>query len=357
MYMNNSDNITILIDILHGLGDTVCALPMLTMVRKAFPDAYIVVLTKSKAGSDIIKASKIKIDEIHEFNIYKNLGYSIQFLRELRARHFTYGISSCITPVRKARFFMGFIHPKHWIGWQRRGLYFDLLKDKYHFVDANLLSVKDLCPKPLGKNYPRLYAEKVDIEAVNQISRVENTNKKLVGVCIGNADYSLKNRFLRTGKVYTRGWGIENMTSLVQLLIKSRNHIALIGGKEEESLLPYLMQKVGQTDLIHNFVGKTNIRQSIALVSLCDCVFGVDTGMQHIAAAVGTPTLSIFGPTNPKTHGAYAPNAEFITNSDACKLQYCYGTKNYVNCPNRRICLYSITPQEVYEKILGILSK
>ena len=95
-------------------------------------------------------------------------------------------------------------------------------------------------------------------------------------------------------------------------------------------------------------MGDTSINESIAAASLCKLLVGVDTGMQHIAAAVGTKTISIFGPTNPKMSGAYADNAEFIEADVDCK--YCYGTKRYVNCDDRK-CLKNITVNFVLNKI------
>lgn len=44
--------------------------------------------------------------------------------------------------------------------------------------------------------------------------------------------------------------------------------------------------------------GEWNIRQTLAMLSRCDLFLSGDTGLMHMAAAVGTPTVSIFGPTS-----------------------------------------------------------
>ena len=357
--INNTQQIKILVELMHGIGDTVCAIPMLKVLRDNYPEAEIVVLTKSDAGKDIIEASHINIDKVHVFDIYKNLGHSISFLLKLRNYRFDYGISSCITPVKKAKFFMKFVNPKKWIGLQKKGLFLDLLDDKYHFVEANLVSIQEICKIPSEKIYPTIFAQD-DIKKKIQkmiLAYVPNEykSKKIVGICIGNGDYSLKNRYLRTGKVYTRGWGIENITNLVKCLKTQNLVICLLGGKAEETLLRHIQAKVPIRGNIVNFVGKTTIRESIALVSLCDVVFGVDTGMQHIAAAVGVKTVSVFGPTNPASHGAYSPSAKFLFNREVCNLQFCYGTKYYVCCTQNRICLSVISSRQVYESIMNLL--
>lgn len=346
----------ILIEALHGLGDTVCMLPMISLVRKTYPAAYIVVLLKFSAAGDIIKSSDIKVNQILYLDIYKDIGYSLSLLRRLHLMHFDYGITSAVTPLKKARIFMGLIHPRKHIGLQTMGKFFDTLGDTYHFVEANLLAVKEICPLPNDKQYPVMYPDRRIVSALRDKIGLPVSTLKVVGVCIGDADPSLKNRYFRSGKVYTRSWGIENMSRLISKLQRENIAIILIGGIREIQLLDYLRNHVKMDYHIINMVGKTSLNESIALVSLCNVVVGVDTGMQHIAAAVGTKTVSVFGPTNPATHGAYSKKAHFCLNRNVCPLQFCYGTKYYVNCPYGRVCMSSVSVDEVYNQIMKNLN-
>lgn len=358
--MASTKRIKILVEMMHGMGDTVCALPMLQTICMDYPDSDITVLTKFASASQILEASHIPINQILSLDIYKDIKKSMALLWGLRQKRFDYGISSCITPVKKAKMIMAFIHPKHVIGIQNKGVCFDNLQDKYHFVEANLLSIRGFCSVPEKKLYPRLYPDesvRTKILSILTEQCQDDKYKKRIGICIGDADYSLKNRWLRTGKVHTRSWGIENMAALIKLLLKRDDvQIVLIGGRAEEILLPVLHNEhLLKNKSVSNFVGKTSLKASIALASLCDVVFGVDTGMQHIAAATGISTVSVFGPTNPLTHGAYAENAHFITAPERCEYQYCYGTDRYVNCPNQRKCLKNISPEYVNEMIEKVL--
>lgn len=346
----------ILIEALHGLGDTVCMLPAIELVRKTYPEAFITVLVKFSAAADIINRSEIPVNQIICLDIYKNFKRSFQAIRQLRGMHFDYGISSAVTPVRKAKIFMKMIAPKKHVGLQTQGVFFDTLNEKYHFVEANLMAVSAICPLPDHKVFPKLYPDEDSLSSIKNKIGESNLKRPVVGICIGDADYSLKNRFLRTGKVYTRSWGIANMALLINRLRNtSANNpftIVLIGGRSENRLLPYLRDHHALGKNICNLVGQTSIKESIALAYLCDVVVGVDTGMQHIASAVGTKTVSIFGPTNPTTHGAYAKNAIFIVHKKACPYQFCYGSKRYVCCPNGRECLHQISVGEVYRNII-----
>lgn len=121
--MINSKKAKILVELMHGMGDTVCALPMLKVLRMNFPDSEITVLIKFASTADIIEASHIAIDHIVCLDIYKDIGKSLSVLWKLRKSKFEYGISSCITPVRKANLFMKIVNPKHIVGWQKQHLF------------------------------------------------------------------------------------------------------------------------------------------------------------------------------------------------------------------------------------------
>lgn len=349
----DNSRIKILVELMHGIGDTVCALPMLKVLRDSYPQAEITILVKTQAGKDIIKSSHIDIDKICVFDIYNNLVKSLIFLMKLRKYHFTYGISSCVTPVKKARYFMNWVCPYHWIGWQKQGLFFDLLNGKYHFVEANLLSIQEICLISEKKMYPKLYPEQEMLDEMKKkISLKINDSEKKIGVCIGNADYTLKNKVLRTGKVFPKAWGIHNMMELIEKLQLEGFIIILIGGKQEMFLERYVKESIDSYENIINFVGKTSMKESIALASLCDCIIGVDTGMMHIASAVQTYTVSIFGPTNPKTQGVYSVNSTFVTSNSNC--QNCYGSSRYINC-SERTCLTEIKVDEIVQVVKLLL--
>lgn len=353
MQSSSPQKIKILVEILHGLGDTVCALPMLYTIRQSYPNAEITVLTKTLQGKQILQSSRIRIDYIYCLDVYSNIFNTICVFRKLRNMQFTYSISSSITPVFKARLFNQIIHPFHWSGIQKRGIYFNDIENKYHFISANLLGISDICPYVDDCIQPILYPDP------NIVRRMKKriyyvAHEKVLGICIGNGDFTYKCKFLRIGKVYTRGWGIDNIVSVIKLLQNYKIKILLFGGKQEIPLMNYAQKYIDKCENVISLVGKTTIQESIALSSLCQCVVGVDTGMQHIASAVGTKTISIFGPTNPDTHGPNSFNSYFVVSHKQCPYQYCYGTKRYVTCKNRK-CIFTISPREITNRIVKIL--
>lgn len=332
------------------MGDVVCMLPMIREVREQYPHAIITVIVNKPMIAEILKGSGIKLDKILSINAHAQKWSFLKTCLGLRREHFDLSISAANTPVNKARLMMGIIGAKKKAGIQyslRRN--YNGLNDKYHFVDANLLILKELGIE--NHHYsPALVA---DINLTERLKQTFNGDKPVIGVCIGRADISFKNKRKRTEPVYTRGWGdfhlhVQNMETLVKMILGKKWQVILIGGIAELEIHDALSEEVLCHPYCFDYVGKTTVSESIALAGICDVVAGVDTGMQHIADAAGTKTVSIFGPTNPKTHGAYSSNAYFAESNEQCRC--CYGTENYENCSSRK-CLTNILPNQVFNLI------
>lgn len=339
----------IFIEAMHGLGDVVCMLPMMKAVRRTFPDASITVMVNKQMASDVLQYSDAGIDEVIAINAHAD---KIAFVKEclkLRRRKFDISISAAHTPVVKAKAVMAIVNARQKYGIQYTlGTNYDGLDDQYHFVDANMLVLDDM-GIPNHHFLPELIPDK---QIVERFRNNMDAQKPVIGVCIGKADVSYRDK-ARKQSVYTRSWGshenhILNMTELILYILKEGWQAVLIGGKAEESIRDLLPENIIGNSACFDYVGRTTLMESIALASVCDVVVGVDTGMQHISDAVGTKTVSLFGPTNPKTHGAYSDKAVFVEENVACR--YCYGTPSYVLCEDRQ-CMKHIMPKKVFEAI------
>jgi len=91
---------------------------------------------------------------------------------------------------------------------------------------------------------------------------------------------------------------------------------------------------------------KSTLPQMAALISKCDLVIANDSGPMHISAALGVPTLGIFGPTNPKAHGPYSPNSDYVIKEDLdCII--C----NKLICPYKHECMRELPVEKVIQKL------
>ncbi len=350
----------IIIEAMHGMGDVVCMLPMIKEIKEAYPNGHTTILVNKMITIDIIKCSGIRVENIIAIDAHENKWEFLRNCMKLRKEHFDISICSANTPVKKAKLVMGIINAKAKIGIQYTlNTNFNGLNDQYHFVDAHNLILEEMGIE----NHHYLPILRPNEEAINKFKNVLQVKSELetpiIGICIGRADISYRNKCKRSDPVYTRGWGdyslhLRNMSDVINKSLEKGWKVILIGGKAEMDIHDGLDENILKNDSCFDYVGKTNVAGSIALASLCDVVVGVDTGMQHIADAVGSRTVSIFGPTNPKTHGAYSAKAAFAEIDESCR--FCYGTKDYEKCENRK-CLNKITSDAVFQLVQNQVNK
>ncbi len=101
-----------------------------------------------------------------------------------------------------------------------------------------------------------------------------------------------------------------------------------------------------------DLTGKTSLQQAISLIDACDAFVSNDSGLMHVAAALNTPTIAIFGSTDHIATGPYSDNAVILRREMECSP--CLQS----HCPKEHLkCLESISAVEVYEELMKILAK
>ena len=337
------------IEMKHGLGDCVQIIPALKILRDAFPDAYIALAVNGKVNEDLFKLSGIRIDQFYYLSVRNNpLRDTVKLFYELRKKHVDYAIAATMTLAKKVKLFFKIIGAGNYIGEQFSN---EGGKIEKPIVERNVDLLRGLTDIPAKIPAPFLYPDQVIVDEILKNIRSENVQTQRVVVNIGGGlpcSFEVHGKKI---KEYPKDWGMAKFKKLIALLSKDGYQIFLLGGKDEMSRVPYVRELIDGEQVI-NFVGKLSIKQSVALASICDVSIGVDTGMQHIADAVGTKTISIFGLTNPKLHGTYSNKATFIEYPVKC--QYCFTNDQYKWCDNR-ICLKGITVEVVHKKILEVL--
>ena len=91
---------------------------------------------------------------------------------------------------------------------------------------------------------------------------------------------------------------------------------------------------------------ETDVDEMAALINNCDVIIANDSGPMHIAAALDVPTLGLFGPTDPKNHGPYNTNSDYIIKDDL----HCI-ICNKLTCPYDHECMKELPVDEVLQKV------
>ena len=124
----------------------------------------------------------------------------------------------------------------------------------------------------------------------------------------------------------------------------------LAGAPDETEVAGQVAAAAGEG--VINLAGRTSVAQMIALVAGASVVVMNDTGPMHLAAALGRPLVTVFGPTSPVRTGPYGQMAGVCRLDLACSP--CY-LKLLANCPFGHRCMKELTPAVVAERVANVL--
>jgi lipopolysaccharide heptosyltransferase II len=146
-------------------------------------------------------------------------------------------------------------------------------------------------------------------------------------------------------------WDPKHYANVADRLIESLNaDIILLGGPGEEKIANAIEARMSSP--VINLAGKLTLDDLIYLISRLDLFLTNDSGPMHIAAAVHTPLVALFGPETPALFGPYAKKELYRVIYQELDCRPC-GKKR---CEHP-LCLDLITPQDVYEKCLELLNR
>ena len=143
-------------------------------------------------------------------------------------------------------------------------------------------------------------------------------------------------------------WPAERYAAVADNFAATGASVALIGSPAEMEVSNEVsLHTINKPAVL---TGKTSVAEATAIISVADVLITNDTGPAHIGSAVGTPTLVIFGPTNPLTTRPFAPNAEIIRQKPDC------APCMLRDCPIDHRCMTAITPEEVFARATAMMS-
>lgn len=347
----------ILIEIHHGLGDVVQMIPLINNLRMNYEDAEIAVIVASEMHASILGCTGL-VDKYYFLNLRNmTLNEIINFIKDIRREKFDIAFLSPISNKRLGALLLYFLGCKYRVREVSENYRLFSKNDivvveetKLHRVDRNLKLLESAGIKIYNRN-PFIMVDNVKkVSAQKMLANIHGQEKKLIGICIGTNPVHRKKGFMRI-PYEAKKWDLNNYINLIDKL-KDKVNIILLGGKKEEEELKEVVDSVENSSVLLNLINKTTVIESISLINECDLVVGGDTGMLHVADALGKNTLTIFGPTNPKIVGPYSERSNNVTLNLDC--QYCYGTETLFECTDRK-CLKKISVEDIYGKILGIL--
>jgi lipopolysaccharide heptosyltransferase I len=145
----------------------------------------------------------------------------------------------------------------------------------------------------------------------------------------------------------TKRWPAERFAEVaVRLAAESGVRIIVVGTEEDQPLARTISARVGEQAL--DWTGRTSLVQLAALFARSALLLTNDSGPMHLAAALGTPVVAIFGPTNPSRTGPYSDRAVVVRSAVHCAP--CYQR----SC-SRRTCLAEVRVEDVVSEVRALL--
>lgn len=297
------------------IGDTLLAIPIFRAARAQWPDAHIALLTGKNAG--ILLQNNPYLDEIIEFDPYKcDKGRRpyLSLIRRLRAQRFDLCLAlnrsfhSALTPwLGGIRIRAGFESEGRGPLLNRRVPY-DREKSEVACYFDVLHAVAPYAPvNPALELWVSEGETQQARERLREVWGADVPRARLVGIQPG-------------ASLPRKRWGAGCFARVAGALLRQDRdrRIVLIGGPEERDAAEEMLACCDSETRarVVSFAGACDLRGSLALVSQLGLFVGNDTAVMHSAVALGVPTVSLFGPTNPRKWGNYGPCHRVLESPD-----------------------------------------
>jgi lipopolysaccharide heptosyltransferase II len=346
----------ILVGLLLPIGDTLLATPALGALRKRFPWAKISVLaSRSNVG---ILENNPAISHIILLDEQTDEPSVVRFARHLgELRQVKYDLVFNFSPAGSFVLMMaGIYHRSLRVDmpalWWLIGGHSETYRAR-HAVDHYLQAVAPILDEQLTEEdrQPRLYLTASDRSATRKLLREWGLSPAnlLITMHVGGEGFNGRKQ-----------WAPRRFAEVAEALIERFDaHVVLVGGKDDLPLCEEVAARIPRGATV--VAGKTSLKQTGALIEMSALFVGNDSCPLHIAAAVGTPAVGIFGPSNHeqfKPIGKRSYRQRVVHSNLACSPCFNFIGNDAPWVPNTcytRACLKSIEPEQVFAAAVELL--
>jgi heptosyltransferase-2 len=330
----------------NWIGDAVMTIPALRKLRSLFPNSEITLQTRQLARG-VFQNARFVDDIITP-------GSFLDHVRALRERKFDLAIifpnsfeSALIARLSGAKRSFGYAADRRSLlltdavpipDWKesRHEVYYYL--NLIDAVERSFSKAREIT-QPIDDE-PRIEvteSERIRGDAILQNAGVSSSTSKLVAIAPGATNSRAKQ------------WLPENFARLNDRLQSEMDAtVILLGSKADKPISESVIGFCDRKPI--DLTGATEIGDAAAILSAADLLVTNDMGLAHLAPAVGTETIVIFGPTNPVTTRPFSSIATVISASVEC------APCMLRDCPIDHRCMTRISADEVFERAAQLLT-
>lgn len=334
---------------LAGMGDVLMATPAVRSLKKTFPDASVTWLVGASVKDAL--SGNPHVDKIHSVDdrlffrgsIGEKASVAMGLVRDLG----------------KERFDAGFVLHRDWkygpllklcrvkrlYGFKRGFASNTFLSGSVsfdapaHHIDHYIEVVKLAGAREDGREMDFLVGGGARKGAAERLAGLGMRPGEVIGIAPGGAR--------NVNEVMdSRRWPEENFKVLTALLAGAGFKAALFGSSGDRWFTDGWTPPEGVLDLI----GKTTLEETAAYMENCSLVVANDSGPMHLAAAVGRPVVSIFGPTDPAEKHPLTRGSFYFWKGKGLDCSPCYSHGAFPDCKTLE-CMRRVSVGEVFEKV------
>ncbi len=199
---------------------------------------------------------------------------------------------------------------------------------------------------------PRAFRDAAIRFPAAHVELLEGASSPVVAMHAGSGGYSTARR-----------WEPDKFAAVAQRLIDERGaQVVFVGthGDDTPAVLDAMRQNgtVPAPTHLTDLTGKTTLAQLVSVLSTCDLFIGADSGVMHMAAGSGVPTVAIFGPSNHRAWAPWAPSGRYAVVRSAPTCSPCSYVGTGVGLREgcaARTCMKMVTADDVYGAAANLL--
>jgi lipopolysaccharide heptosyltransferase I len=335
---------------LSAIGDIIHTLPAVAGLRRAYPKAWLAWVVE-RGGADLLRGNpdldELIVVDTHAWRANWWIGVRHAWYVTRHLRHAGFDLCIDFQGLLKSGLLTYFSGAPHRLGFpsqrcrERLNAVFTNLKGPLldpdtHVVDQHVALLQALGVTTAERRFPIPITEAEEQFAGRVWRELGFTPQTPVVVLNPGARWE------------TKRWGEVNFARLNDALLRRYPVKTLLTwGVGEESLVQRVVQAATYVPAI---APPTTLLQLASLLARSTVVVGADTGPLHLAAAMGTPTVALFGPSNPLRNGPYGHGHRIVHRRLPCS-----------NCYRRTCdhweCLPSIEVEAVVQAVGRLLEK
>jgi len=317
-----------------ALGDVVRGMYLVNSIKSAEPDAHITWLVEP-ACSGILRLHPA-IDDIVVFNRPKGFAGVLEVRRELAKRSFD--ITLDLQRHSKSGLFSWFSGAPRRIGFHRKDA-----KEFNWFFNTEYV-------EPQGEAISKIDHYHTFLDRL-ELPQPQELSSGLEGITLANTTASWAEQlrgesyvgFILGSSWDSKDWPVEGYEGLLSMI---PGGTAVFLADKSKIAMAERLERVQTKARVVNLAGKTNLTELVALVRGARVLVGPDSGPGHIAGAVGTPHITLFGPTpwvRNAPRGSEQLSLVAHVGCSPCKRRVCPGLG--------KVCMKLIQPEMVISKM------